>query len=87
MENDNTQKQITCPNCSTQMQQGWLVLWNPLIFTKVRWQPIKSGYVRFKVPSGSNVVLQAKAGGRDPRIAFHCPNCSSVVIPPDPVYS
>ena len=77
---------MECPSCSTAMLSGWLAMWNPIIGQKVRWQPTKPGYGRFRVPSGAAVVLRAKVGGRDPRIAWRCPSCSTMVVPPDETY-
>jgi hypothetical protein len=53
---DEAVNDIPCPGCSEQMVPGWIALWNPIIGTKVRWQPAKAGYVRLRVPKGARVL-------------------------------
>lgn len=61
-------------------------MWNPILGQKVRWQPTEPGYVRLRVPEGAVVLLKARAGGRDARVAMRCPQCATTVIPADPSY-
>ena len=68
------------------MTTGWIAMWNPIMGQKVRWQPTQPGYRRMRVPTGAAVVLQARFGGKDARVASRCITCSTTVIPPDPSY-
>lgn len=83
---DNATTEIVCPVCSGAMEIGWIALWNPILGTKVRWQPTKPGYRRLRIPEGARVLLRARAGGRDPRSALRCSTCDTVVVPPDTSY-
>jgi hypothetical protein len=69
-----------------EMEQGWLAMWNPIIGQKVRWQPTQPGWGRLRVPKGVAVVLAARFGGKDARFAHRCPDCATVVVPPDSTY-
>lgn len=79
-------KDVLCPMCSAKMEQGWVVMWNPIVFQKVRWQPTKPGYVRMHVPEGARVLLEARMGGHGGRVAMSCPQCATTVVPPDATY-
>ncbi len=68
------------------MTAGWIAMWNPFLGQKVRWQPTEPGWVRLRVPVGAAVVLQARVGGKDARVAWRCSNCSTTVVPRDPSY-
>ncbi|MGZ4532507.1 MAG: PF20097 family protein [Mycobacteriaceae bacterium] len=83
---DEAVNDIPCPGCSEQMVPGWIALWNPIIGTKVRWQPAKAGYVRLRVPKGARVLLKTRFSGKDPRVAMRCPSCGTTVVPPDASY-
>jgi hypothetical protein len=61
-------------------------MWNPIIGQKGQMAATKPGYGRFRVPEGAVVVLRAKVGGKDPRVAHRCVRCATSVLPPDPVY-
>jgi len=76
-----------CPTCAEQMTRGWVAMWNPIIGQKVRWQPTKPGYARLHVPYGARVLLETRVGGKDARVALHCPSCATIVVPPDATYS
>jgi len=75
-----------CPACDATMAAGWIAMWNPIVGQKVRWQPTQPGWGRMRVPEGAAVVLKARTGGRDARLAYRCPSCATVVIPPDATY-
>ena len=77
---------LDCPFCQTPMASGWVAMWNPIIGQKVRWQPTQPGYGRLRVPDGAAVVLRARRGGREARVAYRCSQCAAVVVPPDPTY-
>lgn len=77
---------ISCPSCGSRMVAGWLAMWNPILGQKVRWQPTKPAYGRWRVPKGAAVVLKARLGGRDARSAFRCPACATIVISPSESY-
>ena len=79
-------RDILCPICSAKMEQGWVAMWNPIVFQKVRWQPTKPGWVRMRVPEGSRVLLEARMGGEGARVAMRCPECATTVVPPDASY-
>ncbi len=68
------------------MEPGWIAMWNPILGQKVRWQPAKPGYRRLRVPEGARVLLKARMGGKDARIALRCPTCVTTVVPPDTTY-
>lgn len=53
-----------CPTCESQMEQGWVAMWNPIVGQKVRWQPTQPGYGRLRVPKGAAVLLAARFGGK-----------------------
>ena len=84
---DEATTNASSPTCSEQMDTGWIAIWNPMIFQKVRWQPTKPGYRRMRVPQGSRVLLEPRAGGKDARVAMLCSSCATVVVPPDATYS
>jgi hypothetical protein len=69
------------------MDAGWVAIWNPIVFQKVRWQPTEPGYARLRVPEGARVILAARAGGRGGRVAMFCPSCATIVVPPDATYN
>lgn len=75
-----------CPTCGDSMRFGWLVMWNPIFGQKIRWQPVEPGYRRLRVPEGAEVVLKAQVGGKDPRVAYRCTSCATMVVPPDEYY-
>ena len=77
---------VWCPSCGVKMVQGWMAMWNPILGQKVRWQPTRPGYGRLRVPPGAAVVLKARVGGRDARIAHRCPSCLTIVVLPDAAY-
>ena len=77
---------LACPLCGSPMTAGWIAMWNPIMGQKVRWQEPEPGWRRLRVPPGAEVVLQARTGGRDARIAHRCRSCSATVIPPDESY-
>ena len=83
---DKATDSVSCPTCSAQMDRGWIALWNPIVFQRVRWQPTKPGYGRLHVPPGSRVLLKPRIGGKDARVAMLCPSCGTVVVPPDATY-
>jgi len=83
---DDAATDISCPTCSARMDSGWVAMWNPIIGQKVRWQPTRPGYARLHIPKGARVVLAARVGGRDARLAMRCPSCATVVVPPDATY-
>lgn len=77
---------VSCPTCSTGMESGWLAMWNPILGQKIRWQATKPGWARLRVPKGAAVVLKTRTRGRDARAAYRCPDCATVVVPPDESY-
>ncbi|HEY5248463.1 MAG TPA: PF20097 family protein [Dermatophilaceae bacterium] len=77
---------MNCPTCQALMEGGWIAMWNPIIGQKVRWQKDEPSYSRFRVPKEARVVLAARAGGKDRRVAHRCTKCSTTVIPPDASY-
>ncbi len=77
---------VNCPACHDDLIPGWLAMWNPVLGQKVRWQTARPGWVRLKVPQDAVVVMEARTGGKDARVALRCPTCSTTVIPPDPAY-
>lgn len=83
---DKNAAEIVCPVCSGLMETGWIAMWNPIVGTKVRWQPTKPGYRRLRAPEGAKVLLRARVGGRDPRVALYCSACATTVVPPDTAY-
>ena len=84
---DEATTDISCPTCSAQMDAGWVAMWNPIVFQKVRWQSTEPGYVRLRVPEGARVILAARAGGKGGRVAMLCPSCATIVMPPDATYN
>ena len=80
---DEATTDISCPTCAAQMDAGWVAMWNPIAFQKVRWQPTEPGYVRLRVPEGARVILGARAGGKGGRVAMLWPSCATIVMPPD----
>lgn len=69
-----------CPNCNSPMKQGWLAIYDPLLLTKLVWQPVKPGYVRFRMPSDSELVIQPKLWGRGCPEALICKTCELVLF-------
>ena len=58
------------------METGWLAIYEPLFpLTRLVWQPVKPGYVRFSMPQGSVRVIQPRAWGRGCPVGFICQNC------------
>jgi hypothetical protein len=44
------------------------------------------GWGRLRVPKGASLVLAARVGGQNARVAHRCLDCATVVVPPDPTY-
>jgi len=57
------------------METGWLAVYNPIIGTKIVWQPFKPGYVRLRMPLGSMLVSQPRLWGRGCPEGFICKTC------------
>ncbi|MFJ5549964.1 hypothetical protein [Streptomyces sp. NPDC093225] len=72
---------ITCSHCHRPTEEGWLVMWNPLMLLNfVNWQPARPGYVRFRRPKGSEKVIVPRAGGKGCPRARICRPCKSVTF-------
>lgn len=56
---------MDCPRCGQPMEEGWLTLFNPILWiTFVVWQSVKPGYVRLFRSAGSVKVIVPRVGGR-----------------------
>lgn len=62
------------------MEEGWLAIYEPLPLTRLVWQPVQPGQVRFKKPEGAVRVIKPKAGGRGCPVAFICRACEMTVF-------
>ena len=72
---------MNCPKCSRAMEEGWLALFNPILWlTFAVWQVAKPGYVRLFRPAGSVKVIVPRAGGRGNPRAQICRECQTVVF-------
>ena len=83
---DRDDETVSCPMCDSAMTNGWVAMWNALPGQKIRWQKTKPSYRRLHVPAGAAIVLKARVGRSDARIAYRCSNCSATVIPRDESY-
>jgi len=66
---------MNCPKCNSAMEKGWLAIYDPLILTKLVWQPIKPRYVRFRMPQDSVRVMKPRAWGHGCPEGFICKAC------------
>ena len=57
------------------MEPGWLAIYEPLPITKLVWQPVKPGWVRCRMPSGSTRVIKPRVFGKGCPPAFICREC------------
>ena len=58
------------------MEQGWLAVYEPLwLLTRLVWQSVRPGYVRFSQPAGSVRVITPRAWGRGCPEGFICRAC------------
>lgn len=66
---------MNCPKCNSPMEKGWLAIYEPLPITRLLWQSVQPGWVRFRMPHGSVRVIQPRAWGRGCPEGFICKNC------------
>jgi hypothetical protein len=57
------------------MEEGWLAIYEPIIITRLVWQPVKPSYIRLKEPTGSVKVIQPRIGGGGCPKAYICRAC------------
>ena len=57
------------------MENGWLAIYEPLLITRLVWQPVKPGYIRFRMPQDSVRVIQPRAWGHGCSEGFICKPC------------
>jgi len=44
---------MNCPKCNSEMETGWLAVYESLPITRLVWQPVKPGWVRhFRIVMG-----------------------------------
>lgn len=66
---------MICPTCGKEMEDGWLAIYEPIIFTRVIWQPVQPSYIRLCAPTGSVKVIQPRVGGGGCPKAYICTAC------------
>ena len=66
---------MNCPKCNSEMEMGWLAIYEPLPITRLVWQPVKPGSVRFRMPQKSVRVIQPRAWGHGCPEGFICRTC------------
>lgn len=71
---------MNCPKCAEEMEAGWLAIYEPLLITRLVWQPVKPQYVRMFQPAGAEKVIQPKFGGKGCPEAQICKKCKTVVF-------
>jgi hypothetical protein len=66
---------MNCPKCNSEMEMGWLAIYEPLPITRLVWQPVKPGWVRFRMPREAVRVIQPRAWGHGCPEGFICKTC------------
>jgi len=71
---------MDCPQCHNAMEEGYLAFYEPLVISRLVWQAERPGYVRFRRPPGSVVVVRPPLLGRGDPAACICRRCRCVTV-------
>ena len=66
------QNDVKCPQCSKDMEEGYLAFYEPSAISRIVWQKEKPGYNRFKAPKDSIKVIKPPCFGQGDRKGFIC---------------
>ena len=70
---------MNCPKCQKEMEQGWLAMFNPILWLNfVVWQPKKPGYMRLFTPKNAEKVIVPRVAGKGCPRAHICRTCKTV---------